>query len=102
MNKEEMQNKFNKYVDYLKRNIPPDDIYLFAEQTYMATLFFLYKWSDWVDINEECKKDPIAKKWVENIIGLQICKDKEIDIDLDLDLKSIETGEEDESQNQEI
>lgn len=80
-------------MDYLKRNIPPDDIYLFAEQTFMATLFFLHKWSEWVDINEECLADPVAKKWVTNIVGLQMCKDKEMDVNLDLDLKSVESDE---------
>lgn len=90
MNKEEMKQKFEKNVDYLKRNIPPDDIYMFAEQTYMATLFFLHKWSEWVDINEESEKCPVVKKWVTNIVGLQMCKDKEMDVNLDLDMKSIE------------
>ncbi len=93
MNKEEMKDKFEKNVAYLKRNVPPDDIYMFAEQTFMATLFFLHKWSEWVDVNEECQADPVARKWVTNIIGLQMCKDKELDVDLDLDLKSVENNE---------
>lgn len=90
MNKEELKEKFEKNVDYLKRNIPPDDIYMFAEQTFMACMFFLQKWGDWVDLNEECKNDPISNKWIRNIIGLQMCRDKEQDIELDLDLKSVE------------
>jgi len=85
-----MKEKFEKNVEYLKRNIPPDDIYMFAEQTFMATLFFLHKWNEWVDINEEAQKDPVVKKWVTNIVGLQMCKDKEQEVQLDLDLKSIE------------
>jgi hypothetical protein len=90
LDKEEMNNKFNEYVNYLKKNIPPDDIYMFAEETFMATLFFLHKWSEWVDVKEECKKDPVAKKWVNNIVGLQICKDLKLDVNVNLDLKSIE------------
>ena len=90
MNKEEMKAKFLKNVEYLERNIAPDDIYLFAEQTLMACLFFLQKWSDWVDIKEELQRDPVAKKWVTNIVALQICRDREIDVELDLDLKSVE------------
>ena len=85
-----MKKKFEQNVDYLKRNVPPDDIYMFAEQTFMAALYFMHKWSEWVDVSDECNLDPIAKKWVTNIIGLQICKDKELDVSLDLDLKSIE------------
>ena len=41
MNKEEIRKKFEENVAYLQRNIPPDDIYLFTEQTFMAALFFL-------------------------------------------------------------
>lgn len=93
MSKEELKAKFEKNIEYLKRNIPPDDIYLFAEQTFMATLFFIHKWSEWVDVNEECLADSLAKKWVTNIIGLQMAKDKEIDVNLDLDLKSVEGDE---------
>lgn len=92
MNREELKEKFEKNVEFLKRNVPPDDIYLFAEQTFMATLFFLHKWSEWVDINDECSKCPFAKKWVNNIVGLQMCKDKEQDVNLDLNMPSIEDG----------
>lgn len=80
-------------MDFLKRNIPPDDIYMFAEQTFMAALFFIHKWCDWVDISEECSTDPVAKKWVSNIIGFQMCKDKDMDVNLDLDLKSVDSDE---------
>lgn len=93
MNIEEMKAKFEKNVEYLKNNIPPDDIYVFCEQTYMATLFFLHKWSEWVDINEECRNDPVAQKWVMNIMGLLKARDMELDVDLDLDLKSLEDDE---------
>ena len=88
-----MREEFEKNVEYLRRNVPPDDIYIFAEQTFMAALFFLYKWSEWVDVNEESRKDPIIKKWVANIIGLQRCKEKGVDIDLDLDIRSVEEDE---------
>ena len=93
MNKEELLKKFEQNVNYLKRNVPPDDIYMFAEQTFMVTLFFIKKWSEWVDLNEEADKDPITRKWLTNIIGMQICKDKEFDIDLDLDMDNVEKTE---------
>ncbi len=92
MDKEQIKALFEKNVEYLKRNIPEDEIYEFAEQTFMAAVYFIYRWNDWVDINEECLKDEIAKKWVTNIMALLRCKEKNIDIDLDLDLdlKSVE------------
>lgn len=94
MDKDELRLKFEKSVQYLQRNIPPDDIYPFAEQTIMAALYFLDRWCDCVDIAEIYKNDVIAKKWINNIVGLQLCKQKDIDIDLDLNLESIEEGEE--------
>lgn len=90
MNKEELLKKFEKNVQYLKRNVPPDDIYLFAEQTFMAALFFMFKWSAWVDMDEEMRNDEVTKKWVKNILGFQEMKEKDQDIELDLDMKSIE------------
>ncbi len=90
LSKEEMMIKFEKNVAYLKRNVPPDDIYMFAEQTFMAAMFFLFKWGEHGDIIEECKQDSVTKKWVNNIVGFQICKDRDEDMQLDLDLKSIE------------
>ena len=90
MNKEELKEKFEKNVQFLQRNIPPDDIYIFAEQTFMAALFFLSKWNSHEDLNEVCKNDLIAKKWIVNIIGFQRCKDEDIDVDLNLNLESIE------------
>ncbi len=85
-----MKEKFEKNVEFLRRNIPPDDIYMFAEETYMAALFFLHKWSEVQDINEECKKDVVAMKWVRNIMVFQVYKDQNIDVQLDLNLKSVE------------
>ena len=90
MNKDELKAEFEKNVDYLRRNIPPDDIYLFCEQTFMAAMFFMKKWSDWEDINDVCKNDIISRKWISNIIGLHVCREKNLDITLDLDLKSVE------------
>ncbi len=95
MTPDELRQKFEENVQYLQRNIPPDDIYVFAEQTYMASLFFLHKWSKCVDITAECKADETASKWVRNIMALLEARDKGIDINLDLDLKSLEEYEED-------
>jgi hypothetical protein len=86
MNSQEMREMFEKNVNYLKRNIAPDDIYEFSEQTFMAALFFLKKWSEKSSVGEACIADPVAQKWVNNILGLLKCRDKEVDIKLDLDL----------------
>ena len=93
MNKEEMQLEFQKNVEYLQRNIPPDDIYLFAEQTFMAAVFFIFKWAEWADVRDEADKCPITKKWLTNILSLKIAREKGIDLNLDLDIKSVEDDE---------
>lgn len=95
MNHDEFRARFEKNVAYLERNIPPDDIYIFTEQTFMAAMFFLLKWREWVDIDDEMAKDPVVKKWVNNILCLETCKDNGIDLTLDLDLESLddETGD---------
>ncbi len=90
MNKEELIKKFEKNVRYLRDNIPPDDIYVFAEQTFMAAIYFLHKWSQWADLNEESKNDPISKKWITNILALQMMKDADEDVTLDLGLEEME------------
>ncbi len=90
MNKDEIRKKFEENVAYLERNVPPDDIYMFTEQTFMAAMYFMQRWAEWVDLKEEAAKDPIAKKWMMNIMGLAVMKDKNQDIQLDLDLKSVE------------
>jgi len=90
LNKEEMKKRFYKNVEYLQRNIPPDDIYLFTEQTFMAAIFFLKKWAEHADIDQECADDPIARKWVLNIIGLYKLRATGQDVDLDLNMDSIE------------
>lgn len=94
MDKEELRKKFEANVLYLRRNIPPDDIYMFAEQTFMAALFFIHKWSEWENITEDMKRDPVSNKWVRNIVGLQMSRDKGEDLTLDLDLKSVDDDDE--------
>jgi len=90
VNKEELHEKFYSNIEYLQQNIPPDDIYLFTEQTFMACLYFLKRWSDCEDLDEVCKNDPIAEKWIVNVVGFQRLKEDKIPVQLDLDLKSIE------------
>ncbi len=93
MTKDEMREEFEKNVNYLRKIVPPDDIYEFAEQTVMAAMFFLKKWGEWEDINSACDEDLVIKKWVLNIVGLIKCRNENIDINLDLNLDSVESDE---------
>lgn len=90
LNKEEMLKRFNENVEYMQRNIPPDDIYMFSEQTFMAALFFMKKWAEYVNVTEEMCRDVIVDKWVRNILGFLEAREKNEDLTLDLSLESIE------------
>ena len=79
-----------KNVLYLKRNIPPDDIYMFAEQTLMAALFFLSRWHSNLEDNTPIIQDPIACKYVNNILGLIRAREKDEDVSLNLNLESLD------------
>lgn len=93
MTRDELMAKYEKNVAYLQRNIPPDDIYAFAEQTFMAAMFFMWKWSQWEEISEAAKQCEITKKWMTNILSVHELKEQGKDVELDLDLKFV--GEED-------
>lgn len=90
MDNEELLEEYYKNVEWLRANIPPDDIYLFTEQTFMAALFFLHKWSTYEDLNQACNEDEIARKWIKNILGLLKCREQGLNIELDLNLESLE------------
>lgn len=63
--------EFKKNVEFLRNNIPKDEIYEFAEQCLVAAEFFLFKWSQWVDLYEETEKDEIVHVWVSNVIHIR-------------------------------
>jgi hypothetical protein len=70
MNKEEALAKFNEEVEWLKQVVPPEDIYMFANQALVSARFFLNRWSDWVDIYKECEEDDTVNGWVMNLCGI--------------------------------
>lgn len=96
MDKKEFLEAYEKNVDWLKRNIPPDDIYDFTEQTFMAAMFFLKKYTDTLDdVKHELESDKIFQKWTRNIFGLMHCRDNNIDTQVDLKLMSADDDDED-------
>ena len=89
MEKDQLRENFERNIKYLQKNIPPDDIYIFSEQTFMAALFFLKKWSEVVNINEELRKDPIAEKWATNIMDLLRYRTDSVDCQLNFGLEDL-------------
>ena len=89
MNKEEFRSRFEENLKYLQKTVPPDDIYIFCEQTISAAMYFIIKWREHVDLTEEAKNCPISKKWLTNILSYEYCRREKIDISLDLDMESV-------------
>lgn len=70
MNREEALKRFNEEVEWLRKVVPPEDIYMFANQALISARFFLNRWADWVDIPKECERDETANGWVMNLAGI--------------------------------
>jgi len=90
MDKRELIKKYDENVAWLRRNIPPDDIYDFAEQTYMAALFFLKLASSddrFLTLLQECH---VTRKWSQNICGLLQIREQGIDCPIDMKLEIAE------------
>jgi hypothetical protein len=81
---EEFDKKFESRVLWLERNIPPDDIYPFAQQALLAAEFFIYKYMDHVEIDDEMKKDKNVNEWVRNILGMRMAHEKNQNFQVDV------------------
>lgn len=68
MDKAHITDKFEANVRYLRKVVPPDDIYMYAELNFMAALYFLHNWSDLEDLNEKMESCDVAKAWISNIM----------------------------------
>jgi hypothetical protein len=77
----EFAKKFRQDVDWIHANIPPDDIYVFAHQSFLAAEYFLWRWSQWESIVEDAQKNEMTNLWVQNIIGIKVLRDKGAPLD---------------------
>lgn len=94
MNEEEHKEQmdiFNKQVQWLKDNIPPEDIYTFAQQSILSAMFFIGKWNEWVDVFKEAENDKNVDIWLTNIST--VCELQEENIPTKLNVKMKEFGE---------
>ena len=90
MNQDEMMDLFYKNVEFLHKTIPPDDIYIYAEQTYIAALFFMFKLKKFVDFEEEMQKDTVLAKYASNLMLMLEAKEKNLNCYFDFGLDKIE------------
>lgn len=86
MDKEEHNKKFESNIEYIRKNIPPDDIYLFAELCLMSACFFLGKWNEFEDLQKVIDQDRLASKYIKNITSFRMMQDAGIGIDIDFGL----------------
>jgi hypothetical protein len=84
MDRKEINELFEQNVRYMRQNIPPDDIYPFAEATFMAALFFLRQWNNSINLHAIMRDDLIAKKYINNIMLYLRARDLGLPIALDL------------------
>ena len=69
------EENYRKSVRWLRRSIPPDDIYDFTEQCLASCEYLIKKICDLSDITEEVKKDKILAKWIQNVINIRKLQD---------------------------
>lgn len=84
MNDQDFLDQFERHTAFLRRNIPPDDIYAFAEQAVIAANYFLIRWREWVEVRDEMKKDPVVKRWVTNLVALRYAQENDLNVKFNL------------------
>ena len=88
--KKKVLQKFKEDVAWLKQNIGQDDIYEFAQQALTGASYFIHKWSEWVDIEDEVDKDKVTAAWIKNIIGVIVQRELRLPTSIDTDFKNLE------------
>lgn len=90
MTKDELRKMFEDNILYIQKTVPPDDIYAFTEETIMAALYFLNRWSHLEDLVEVCKEDEVAKKWIVNIMAFVKARELKIEMTVGLGLEEMD------------
>lgn len=85
--KEKHLEKFRQNVQWLREQIPPDDIYEFAEQALMAADFFISELSSWVDLSMESEQDKVLALWLKNVVGMRVLRDQGYKGRIDMTMK---------------
>ena len=88
--KQKLLDQYHIDVQWLRDNIPPDDIYDFAEQALLSAEFFILKWAEWVDVDEERDKDKLVNIWFQNVIGIMALQAESFKTRLNLEMKDPE------------
>jgi len=90
LTEDEQLEEFHKNVIWLHDNIPPDDIYLFAEQALFSAEYFILKWAEHVDLEKEAESNKTTELWLKNVLGIRALRKLEAKGMLDFDMKFLE------------
>jgi hypothetical protein len=71
---EDLQKAFESNVMWLKRVVPEEAIFALAEQMIMTAEYFMDRWREWVDIEEETSRDSNVALWVDSIVKIQMLR----------------------------
>jgi len=79
-------NLIEKDVQFIKKTIPPDDIYMFATQVFWFAELFICELYKYPDFEEKVNSDKALNKAVHNIcsFGIAMEDDKKISLDMRL------------------
>lgn len=67
-----IKGEIEKDIEWFKKNIGLEDVYCFAQQSFIAAEYFLAQLADWVDVEEECTMDKTFNFWCKNVLGLSV------------------------------
>ena len=90
MSQDELMELFYKNVEFLQKTIPPDDIYIYAEQTFIAALYFMHRLRKLINFQEEFAQDEVLRKYAVNLTLMLEAKEKNINCHFDLGLNDTE------------
>jgi len=72
--KEGIQQQFEKDVEWLQRSVPVDHIYGLAQQLLTTAEYFLDRWKEWADLQEEISRNVETYNRVRCIVQILMLK----------------------------
>lgn len=79
--------RFEEDVLFLQKNIPPDDIYTFSQQTLNSCMHFIEVLTDFANLDDLAEENEETHMHLSNILALVSHQHQKKDIQLNLELK---------------
>ena len=74
-----IQEEFEKNVQWLKKAVAQEDMYYLGQQLLITAEFFLDKWMEWIDIEEEITRDPEAYGRIRALVQIYMLRKYDTD-----------------------